>query len=121
MGKKVKVASFGLNETFLRGKTQEQIIPVVLDKIESVRGYKPDLIVLPEAYLKIGGDIDNPNWIELTKKMLAELSRLAREMNCYIAAPLYEPYLGQTSCGITVYFFWDATENWLASIARYIR
>lgn len=92
MGKKVNVASFGLNEDFLRGKTQEEIIPIIVDKVESVRGYKPDLIVLPEAFMKIGGDVANPNWWTLTQRMLSELRRLAKEMRCYIVAPLYEPY-----------------------------
>lgn len=92
MGKKVKIASFGLNEDFLRGKTQEEIIPIIVDKVESVRGYQPDLVVLPEAFMKIGGDIANTNWQALTLQMLSELSRLAKEMHSYIAAPLYEPY-----------------------------
>ena len=86
------VASFGLNEDFLRGRTQEEIVPVILRKIESVRGYQPDLIVLPEAFLKIGGDKLNPRWREITEHMLSELSRLARDLGCYIAAPVYEPY-----------------------------
>lgn len=73
MGKKVNVASFGLNEDFLRGKTQEEIIPIIVDKVESVRGYKPDLVVLPEAFMKIGGDVDEPNWWTLTQRMLSEL------------------------------------------------
>ena len=50
MGKKVKVASFGLNEDFLRGRTQEEVIPAVVAKVESVRGYRPDLVILPEAF-----------------------------------------------------------------------
>ena len=70
MGKKAMVASFGLNEDFLRGLTQEEIVPVVVKKIESVRGYEPDLIVLPEAFLKIGGDKLNPRWPEITETML---------------------------------------------------
>ena len=86
------VASFGLNEDFLRGRTQEEIVPVILRKIESVRGYQPDLIVLPEAFLKIGGDKLNPRLREITEHMLSELSRLARDLGCYIAAPVYEPY-----------------------------
>lgn len=105
MGRKVTVASFGLNEDFLRRKTQEEIIPVVIDKIESVRGYHPDLIVLPEAFMKIGGDKTNPNWAALSEQMLNEQIRLAKEMKCYIAAPLYEPYPGNPALRYnTVYF-----------------
>ncbi len=107
MGKKVKVASFGLNEDFLRGKTQEEIVPVIVEKIESVRGYGPDLIVLPEAFLKIGGDRQNPRWREITDDMLRELSRLAREMACYIAAPVYEPYPGNDALRYNSVFFLD--------------
>ena len=107
MGKKVKVASFGLNEDFLQGKTQEEIIPAVVGKIESVRGYQPDLIVLPEAFMKIGGDRTNPNWAALTQQMLSELIRLAKEMRCYIAAPLYEPYPGDPVLRYNTVYFLD--------------
>ena len=107
MGKKVMVASFGLNEDFLQGKTQEDIVPVAVKKIESVRGYRPDLIVLPEAFLKIGGDRLNPRWREITRTMLDELKRLAREMRCYIAAPLYEPYPGSDALRYNTTYFLD--------------
>lgn len=90
MGKKVKVAAFGLNEDFLRGKTQEEIIPEILKKVDTVRGYQPDLVVLPEAFMKIGGDRLNPNWEALTNEMVAKLQRCAAEMKCYIVAPVYE-------------------------------
>ncbi|MBO4299748.1 MAG: carbon-nitrogen hydrolase family protein [Clostridia bacterium] len=107
MGKKALVASFGLNEDFLRGKTQEEIVPVIVDKIESVRGYEPDLIVLPEAFLKIGGDRLNPRWRGITNDMLGELKRLARELSCYIAAPLYEPYPGSDTLRYNTTFLLD--------------
>ena len=101
------VASFGLNEDFLRGRTQEEIVPVILRKIESVRGYQPDLIVLPEAFLKIGGDKLNPRWREITEHMLTELRRLARDMSCYIAAPVYEPYSGSGDLRYNCVYFID--------------
>ena len=43
MGKKTKIASFGLNEAFWEGKSQQEMVGVALDKIESVRGYHPDV------------------------------------------------------------------------------
>ena len=101
------VASFGLNEDFLRGRTQEEIVPVILRKIESVRGYQPDLIVLPEAFLKIGGDKLNPRWREITEHMLTELRRLARDMSCYIAVPVYEPYSGGGDLRYNCVYFID--------------
>ena len=107
MGKKVKVASFGLNRAFLAGKKQEEIVPVIIDKIESVRGYHPDLIVLPEAFLEIGGDEFNPRWQEIAAQMLEELRRFAREMNCYIVAPLHEPYPGSGELRFNTVFFLD--------------
>lgn len=91
MGKKVKIASFGLNEAFLRGKTQEEMADVVLAKIDSVRGNHPDLICLPEIFLKTGGDQNNPNWWAITQDVLEKLRSLAREMHCYISATVYEP------------------------------
>ncbi|MGI6671765.1 MAG: carbon-nitrogen hydrolase family protein [Christensenellales bacterium] len=90
MNRKARIASFGLNEDFLRGKNQREIIPIILDKVETVRGYRPDLIVFPEAFLKIGGDVGNPDWIAITEEMLDGLSKKAKELECYIVAPVYE-------------------------------
>ena len=90
MGKKVNVVAFGLNESFLHGLSQEQMVTEILRKIDTVSRAKPDLIVLPEAFLKTGGDAKNPDWENITAKMLKELRARARELNCYIAAPVYE-------------------------------
>ena len=91
MGKKTKIASFGLNEAFWQGKSQQEMVEVALDKIESVRGYHPDLICLPEAFLKTGGDRNNPQWWSITQDLLAKLRKRAQEMQCYILASVYEP------------------------------
>lgn len=91
MGKKTKIASLGLNEAFWVGKSQQEMVEVALDKIESVRGYHPDLICLPEAFLKTGGDRNNPQWWSITQDLLAKLRKRAREMQCYILASVYEP------------------------------
>ena len=90
MGKKVKVASFGLNEDFLRGKTQEEMIPEILAKVDTISGYGVDLVVFPEAFMKTGGDRLNPNWEALTQEMLAALRSRAKELHAYIVAPVYE-------------------------------
>ncbi len=90
MGKKVKVATFGLNEAFLRGKTQEDMIPEINKKVDTVSGYGVDLIVFPEAFMKTGGDKLNPNWEMLTNQVLESLQERAKELHCYIAAPVYE-------------------------------
>ncbi len=92
MSKRVNIAAFGLNEHLLRGKTQEEIIPFILEKIDSVRGCHPDLIALPELFLKIGGDKENPNWRENAVLMTEKMRDCAREMNCYIVNSVYEPY-----------------------------
>lgn len=91
MGKKATIATFGLNRrTFAVGKTQEQMLEMVMAKIESVRGYNPDLICLPELFLETGGDQFNPRWQEITEKAFGMLCQKARELNCYISASLYE-------------------------------
>ncbi len=90
MGKKVTIASFGLNGHNLWGKTQEEVAQAVLEKIESVRGYHPDLIILPEAFLKIGGDAKNPRWQVITSQLMEELSKKAADMRSYIIASVYE-------------------------------
>ena len=92
MSKRVNIAAFGLNEHLLHGKTQEEIIPFILEKIDSVRGCHPDLIALPELFLKIGGDSQNPNWRENARLMTEKLQERAGEMKCYIVNSVYEPY-----------------------------
>lgn len=91
MGKKVRIASFGLNFTHLRGKTQEEMLTIVMDRLDAVRGYHPDLICLPEIFLKTGGDVDNPRWRELTAEAVEKLQQYAAQEKCYIAATVYEP------------------------------
>lgn len=91
MPRKVRIASFGLNENNYRGQRQDEMIPLICDKIDSIGKTAPDLIVLPEAFLKTGGDAANPNWEALTQRMLDELSVRAARIGTYIAAPVYEP------------------------------
>ena len=70
MGKKTRIASWAMREEVLRGKTQEEMLSVALEKIDAVAGYKPDLICFPEIFLKTGGDISNPRWREIGTEML---------------------------------------------------
>jgi len=91
MGKKVKIASFGLNEAFLWGKGgREDMIEMAAEKIETVRGYQPDLIILPEGFLGVSGDKQNADWVRIKDKMLNRFCAYARELKCYIVAPDYE-------------------------------
>ena len=91
MGGKVKIASWAYNSSRLQGKTQEDMISYTLDLVSSLRNSHPDLICLPEIYLKAGGDEDNSNWLENTRKAAALLQECARNMRCYIFNSAYEP------------------------------
>lgn len=106
MIRKPVVASFGMNNRFLWGKTQEEMVDVTLAKLDTVRGYHPDLVCLPEIFLKTGGDVDNPDWWGVTQRMVAALRERARAMRCYIIASVYEPsndYKGyRFNCGLVI-------------------
>ena len=107
MGKKVRVATFGLNKNAVLGKTQEQMLALVLEKVESVRGYKPDLICFPELFLENGGDMSNPNWKELSRMAIEQLQKKAHEMQCWIAACVYEPVPEQPTMRYNTLFLID--------------
>ena len=91
MGKKTRIAAWAMREEVLRGKTQEEMLSVALEKIDAVAGYKPDLICFPEIFLKTGGDISNPRWREIGTEMLRAFSRKAQETGSYILTSYYEP------------------------------
>lgn len=91
MGKKAVIASLAMNNSRLRGKSQGEMADIVLERIDSLRGYHPDLVCLPEIFLKTGGDVKNPNWWQITQDTVRRLQDKAREMACYIIASVYEP------------------------------
>ena len=90
MGKKVKIASFALNKTLNKGKTQLEMLKIALDKVDSVAGYHPDLVCLPELFMETGGDNCNPDWVNLSRHAVEELCARAKKMKCYIIASVYE-------------------------------
>lgn len=91
MSRTVTIASFGLNNRFLQGKSQEDMVEIVLKKLNSVKGYSPDLVCFPEIFLKSGGDIHNPDWNAISQRTLSLLQDQAKQMHCYIVASIYEP------------------------------
>ncbi len=91
MGKKAVIATFAMNNRMLAGKTQEDMIGVTLEKLDSVKAYRPDLVCFPEIFLKTGGDVHNPDWWDITQRMVEKLQERARAMNAYIIASVYEP------------------------------
>lgn len=106
MKRNITVASFGMNNRFLHGKTQEEMIDVTLAKLDSVQGYHPDLVCFPEIFLKTGGDIANPNWPDVSRRMVEKLQARAKAMGSYIIASVYEPshaYEGlRFNCGLLI-------------------
>lgn len=106
MIRKAVVASFGMNQRFLYGKTQEEMVDVTLAKLDSVKGYHPDLVCFPEILLKTGGDRQNPDWAAISGRMVDALRERARAMGTYIIASVYEPsadYDGyRYNCGLLI-------------------
>lgn len=106
MKRNITVASFGLNNRFLHGKTQEDMIDVTLAKLDSVKGYHPDLVCFPEIFLKTGGDTSNPDWHAVSTRMVEQLQARARSTGSYIIASIYEPseaYEGMRfNCGLLI-------------------
>ena len=90
MGKPARIITFGLNNIRIWGTTQEEMLSLVMKKIDSVRGYKPDMICLPELFLEACGDNQNPRWEEISCEALEKLQSRAVELNCWIAASIYE-------------------------------
>ena len=92
MGKKVKIASFGLS---YRGtETQQEMAQVILRKVAALKNDHPDLIVLPECFLQMANDKHYADWESLTRETLDRLCEYAREMRSYIIAPVFEAVPG---------------------------
>jgi predicted amidohydrolase len=90
MGGKAVIASFAMNQRFLYGKTEQEMADIAIGKIDSVKGYHPDLICLPEIFLETGGDRQNGNWAEISQQTVKRLCNKAGELQCYIIASVYE-------------------------------
>lgn len=92
MGKKVKVAAFGLG--YRGAKTQCELADTIVQMAADLRNDHPDLIVFPEAFLHMADDKQYPDWEALTARTLERLCALAKEMRAYIIAPLFEAAQG---------------------------
>jgi len=77
MGKRAKVISLSV---YYPGKTQEEILAAIEERLEEIRGCRPDLVCLPEEPLISGGDKTNPGWAENNRKLLEMCRRFAREV-----------------------------------------
>lgn len=91
MSRTITIASFGMNNRLLWGKTQEEMAEITIAKLNSVKGYSPDLVCFPEVFLETGGDGNNPNWQDISKETIARLQEEARQMKSYIIASVHEP------------------------------
>lgn len=90
MGKKVKIAAWAMNKNLNAGKTQEEMLKISLQRIDSVASCSPDLICLPELFMESAGDNRNPNWEKNSEEALNILKAKAKAINCYIIASVYE-------------------------------
>ncbi len=87
MTHKAKVISFsGIN----MGRTQEEILVSLEKRLNEARGMSPDLICFPEEVLIMGGDKENPNWVENNGKALELMRKYAVELHTNIVVNLEE-------------------------------
>lgn len=92
MGRKVKIASFGFNCGYFYGTTsQEELIPIILNKLATVQHEHPDLVILPESVLRCSGAVDRSHERELNRQLLDIMCQKAAEMKCYIVLSGHEP------------------------------
>ena len=93
MARKVSVASVDLKGLW-PDKTRESRIKRILERMQDVAGYRPDLICLPElvdtswvdevvAISEIAEDEKNPG------PVTSRLAEFAKKNNCYVASPVY--------------------------------
>jgi len=98
MARRVSVASVDLKELW-PDKTRESRIKRILERMQDVAGYKPDLICLPElvdtswvdevvALSDIAEDEKNPG------PVTARIAEFAKKNNCYVACPVYTKKAG---------------------------
>lgn len=71
------------------GKSQRGMMDAGLELIDSVAGYKPDLICFPEGFLRSGGD--RSAWEEVNAETERRFGEKAAELGCYIMFSIYEP------------------------------
>ena len=71
------------------GKSQRGMMDAGLELIDSVAGYKPDLICFPEGFLRSGGD--RSAWEEINAETERRFGEKAAELGCYIMFSIYEP------------------------------
>ena len=93
MARKVSVASVDLKGLW-PDKTRESRLKRILERMQDVAGYRPDLICLPElvdtswvdevvSISEIAEDEKNPG------PVTARFAEFARKNNCYVACPVY--------------------------------
>ena len=88
MMKKAKVLTFsGVN----MGRTQEEILISFEKQLEECVKQSPDLICFPEEMLILGGDGNNPNWVENNEKALQLALEYAKKLHSNIVINLEEP------------------------------
>jgi predicted amidohydrolase len=90
MGGICRIATWALNGARY-GRTQREILDATLDLCDGIAGYKPDIICFPEIFLKNGGDVNNPDRIEISAEAERRFAEKAAQLKSYIMISVYEP------------------------------
>lgn len=84
-----------LTQHYLRGRTVEEVIANTVKTMETIVGFAPDIISLPEAFHVSGLPRSLPPSAETSEPshgighLTAPLADFARRHKCYIIAPIY--------------------------------
>ena len=82
-----------LTQYDLRGDTVAAVIAAAVKAMESVAGYQPDIICLPEAFHVAGVSKEPPLSAETAEEPIGHLTRplaaFAKKARCYVIAPVY--------------------------------
>lgn len=88
-----------LTQHYLKGETVEQVVYNTLKTMDSIVGYQPDIICLPEAFHVAGLPKELPPSAETSEEPIGHITQpladFAKQHRCYIIAPIYTHEAGR--------------------------
>ncbi len=88
-----------LTQHELTGTTVKQVVQKTVKAMESIRGYQPDIICLPEAFHVAGLPKEPPLSSETAETPIGHITQpladFAKQHKCYVIAPVYTQEAGR--------------------------